>query len=139
MQRFKWDESLSVGVDFIDEQHKEWISRLNSLSEAIESRHDLHVVSKVLAFMIDYLKFHFAAEEEHMAATDYPAMAQHKLAHDEFRKVVADLLALELGQGTSFNTLCDFVNNFQISWLLKHIDRVDRQFALYLREKDAAL
>ncbi len=139
MQRFCWDNSYSVGVKSIDEQHKVWIERLNSLSAAIESHQGARQVSKTLDFMMDYVEFHFAAEESLMEAKCYPAFAQHKQEHQQFRATLMDLFVLELNEEDSVGRIADSINNFQVSWLKNHIQQTDRKLAAFLRERDAAL
>ena len=138
MQKFEWDESFSVGVKLIDEQHKVWIERLNGVSAAIESHQESRHISKTLNFMMDYVEFHFAAEESLMAAQIYPGLEQHKLGHQEFRNTLMDLLVLEFEDDDCTGRIADSINNFQISWLKNHIQQTDRQFADFLREKAAA-
>ena len=139
MQRFVWDDSFSVGVKVIDDQHKVWIDRLNSLSAAIESHQEAQIISKTLSFMVVYVEFHFAAEERRMAEQNYPGLPQHTSQHEAFRTVLTDLLVLEFDEGSAVSRLGDSINNFQISWLKSHIQRTDKQFAAFLKEKDVAL
>lgn len=139
MQKFGWDDSLSVGVKLIDEQHKVWIERLNSLSEAIEARRESHNVSKTLNFMMDYVEFHFAAEEDLMAVQHYPGIAHHKKEHQKFRDILMDLLVLEIEEEDATTTIASSIYNFQISWLKEHIQQTDKQFAAFLKGKNAAL
>jgi len=139
MQRFDWNDSFSVGVKVIDEQHRVWIDQLNSLSAAIESHQEARIISKTLNFMMDYVEFHFSAEESLMALQNYPALAQHKLAHEAFRKVLMDLMVLEIEEDGAVSKIGDSINNFQISWLKDHIQQTDRLFGAYLKEKNVAL
>ena len=139
MQGFEWDDSLSVGVKLIDEQHKVFIERLNKLSAAIESRQQAQYISKTLDFLVDYVEFHFGAEERLMAAHNYPGLEQHKSKHEEFRNSLADLLVTEFDEEDAVSKLADSINNFQISWLKNHIRQTDMQLAVYLREKEGAL
>ena len=37
MSRLVWDESLSVGVELIDQQHQKWIGHLSDVAGALES------------------------------------------------------------------------------------------------------
>ena len=139
MQRFEWDDSLSIGVKFIDEQHKVFIEKLNNLSAAIESHQEAPFISRTLDFMVDYVEFHFQAEEKLMAAQNYPALALHKSQHEEFRHTLSELLVTEFDEEDSVNRLADSINNFQISWIKNHIQQTDRQFAAFLRKKDLSL
>jgi len=137
MQKFEWDESLSVGVKLIDEQHKIWIERLNGLSEAIESHKEASSVSKTLNFMMDYVEFHFSAEESLMAEHNYPAAAHHRQEHQKFREVLMDLLVLELEEEQTASTFAASIHAFQVSWLKEHILSADKAFAEFLQEQDA--
>jgi hemerythrin len=137
MQRFDWSDSYSVGVKVIDEQHKVWIERLNNLSAAIDAHQEARHISKTLDFMMDYVEFHFAAEERLMEVKHYPGFAQHKLEHQKFRNTLMDLFVMETEETDSVARIADSINNFQISWLKNHIQQVDRQFAAFLNEKSA--
>jgi hemerythrin-like metal-binding protein len=139
MARFEWNDSLSVGVKVIDEQHKVWIEHLNSLSAAIGAHQEARIISETLNFMVDYVEFHFAAEEKSMAAQNYPAFAEHKLRHEAFRNRLKELLLLEFGEEDAVSRLGDSINNFQISWLRNHIQQTDMLFAAFLREKGIVL
>ena len=68
MSKIEWDNSLSVGVDLIDEQHKMLIEKLKDLSDDLKRGHEQDRILKTLGFMMDYTDFHFTAEEKVMAA-----------------------------------------------------------------------
>lgn len=137
MLRFDWDDSLALGITALDDQHRTWIERLNSLSDAIESNQEDQHISKTLKFLVGYSEFHFAAEEKLMAAHDYPLLEQHKQEHKKYRDALADLLLLQIGQADALSKISDSVKNFQIAWLTNHIRKVDRKFADFLDENVA--
>ena len=138
MQKIEWDDSLSVGIELIDEQHKVWIERLNSLSAAVEAHQEVQHVSKTLDFMVDYVEFHFATEEKHIAAQKYPALEQHKAKHVEFRNALTELVR-DFEEDGATHKLGDSINNVQIIWLKSHIRKVDTQFGAFLKEKGVVL
>ena len=74
MAKIEWDDSLSVGVDLIDEQHKMLIQKLRDLSDAFEIGREMNRIMQTLEFMVDYTDFHFSAEEETMTKYDYPGL-----------------------------------------------------------------
>jgi len=78
MKEITWTNDLSVGIELIDEQHKMLIKHLNDLSQSLESGQGPAKIANTLNFLIDYTKFHFTAEEKHMAANDYPELKNHK-------------------------------------------------------------
>lgn len=59
----QWTEDLSVGVDRIDEQHKELFEKINDLVEAIKSHTCKYKIGDVVKFLEDYVVFHFGQEE----------------------------------------------------------------------------
>ena len=77
MTEIQWDESLSVGFELIDEQHKLLIQRIRDLSDAVNSSRGATEIGKTLGFMIDYTEFHFSTEEKHMYNLDYPGRDHH--------------------------------------------------------------
>lgn len=73
-----------------------------------------------------------------MAAQNYPAFAQHKAKHAEFRDTLTELVR-EFEEDGATHRLGDSINNFQISWLKNHIRQIDKQFGAFLNEKGVAL
>lgn len=59
-----WDNSLSVGNDNIDNQHKELFYRLNKLLEAMKEGKGKSEVINTLDFLEVYVIKHFNYEEE---------------------------------------------------------------------------
>ena len=88
--------------------------------------------------MVDYVEFHFATEERHMAAQNYPTLAQHKAKHAEFRNTLTELVR-EFEEDGGTHRLGESVNSFQIAWLKDHIQQIDKQFGAFLKEKGVAL
>jgi len=84
MGEIEWDDSLSVGMDLIDEQHKMLIEKLKDLSDDLRKGHEQDKILKTLGFMIDYTDFHFTAEEKVMAENDYPELEDQQQQHAEW-------------------------------------------------------
>ena len=131
--QIEWNESLAVGVDLIDEQHRTWIDRFNSVAQAIENRHGAEQVSKTLGFLVDYTETHFATEEGRMAETHYPDKAAHRAKHDELRKTL-DGLVQDFREDGPTKELAIAVDTFLGNWLIKHIRDVDMQLGTFLAE-----
>jgi len=62
MEKLKWSDNLSVGVELIDSQHKKWIEYYNSAAEALHSMQGSARIASTLGFLIDYTEEHFATE-----------------------------------------------------------------------------
>jgi len=74
----QWTEDLSVGVETIDNQHKELFSRINSLADAIRQGKCTYIIHGVVTFLEDYAASHFSAEEAFMQHHAYPEYQQHR-------------------------------------------------------------
>lgn len=84
----------------------------------------------VVAELADYADKHFVVEEELMAAYEYPDAAAHAAAHDQFRSRVGQMIG-DLGEtGEVLNTVRVFLG----SWLVNHIDKVDRVLVRWIVE-----
>ena len=74
MNKIAWSKDLTVGVAEIDEQHRQWIQRLNDVAAAIAAHQGPVQLGQTLAFLVDYTQQHFATEEKLMAAVKYPGL-----------------------------------------------------------------
>ena len=132
MSRIEWDESISVGVDWIDVQHKTWISYLNDMSEAVAARQSAVQVVRTLGFLIDYTEFHFATEEKHMQSSGYPGLEEHKAKHDKLRETLARLVE-DYGEDGPTRNLAEDLDTFLGNWLKNHIRDIDQGFGAFLK------
>jgi len=134
MAEIEWDNSLSIGVKLIDEQHKMLIQRLSDLSRAIEmSQGEVRTVT-TLDFMVDYTDFHFTAEEKLMMEQNYPGLEHQKQQHAEFKGHLKQLVE-DFEEEGSTKALSTSINVFLLNWLTKHIKGVDFKFGEFLNEK----
>ena len=134
MKKIEWDDSLSVGVNLIDEQHKMLIQRLNDLARAIEMTQGEGGIVQTLDFLIEYTDFHFSAEEKYMAEHDYPGLDYQKKQHEEFKTSLKNLVDDYEYEGVT-RALTTSVNVFLLNWLVNHIKGVDHKLGEFLQEK----
>jgi hemerythrin len=134
MARDLWDDSLSVGVDLIDEQHQMLLSRLAELSDAVSQRQGSGQIVGTLSFLSEYVDFHFSTEERHMSENDYPDYPGHKEAHEEF-KATLKRLSDDFEEEGATSDLADSINTLLINWFLKHIRQVDQELGRFFRDK----
>ncbi len=138
MSEIEWDDSLSVGVDLIDEQHKAWIERFNAVCEAIEAHKGPEQIAKTLSFLLDYTELHFSTEERHMTANDYPQLEDHRAKHEELKSTLGNL-AQDFEEEGATHALAAAIDTFMGSWLVKHIREVDQKLGAFLKEKGIVL
>ena len=81
-----WKENLSVGVNEIDNQHKELFNRINNLLDACTRGKGSEEIKRTLNFLSDYVISHFGTEENLMVRYNYPDYTSHKEKHEKFKK-----------------------------------------------------
>ncbi|UCD48041.1 MAG: hemerythrin family protein [Deltaproteobacteria bacterium] len=138
MSKMKWDESLSIGVELIDEQHQNWIERLGNVQSAIEDHRGMPHVANALDFLVDYTQFHFSTEEKYMSETGYPGLEDHRAKHEELKATLDDLVEDFRDYGVT-EKLSRAIGTFLGNWLRDHIRVVDQAFAAFLKEKKIRL
>jgi len=134
MEKILWTEDLSIGVNLIDNQHKQLIEHLNNLASSIDSHHSTTEIGKTLDFLVEYTYFHFSAEEKQMRQTNYPGLEHQKKKHEEFKTILNDLVEFFKEDGAT-HTLAESIDTLLVNWLVKHICVVDLEFGKFLKEK----
>lgn len=134
MSKIKWDESLSIGVELIDEQHKKWIEHIQNVQAAIEARRGMPQIANTLDFLINYTQFHFSTEEKSMSETGYSELENHRAKHEELKGTLDNLIEDFREDGVT-EKLSEAIGTFLGNWLRNHIRVVDQAFAAFLKEK----
>lgn len=135
MAIFEWNNNLSVGIQEIDNQHRELIKKLNELAEYVQQKKGKDKIGTTLRFMKDYSKIHFSTEEEYMAKFEYPGLDQQKNEHEKFRVTVEKLIG-DLEKEKEMEIFASQVQRFLIDWLILHIKTVDLKFGEFLDENE---
>jgi len=78
-----WNDSLSVGVPEMDDEHRQFISRINELNQAIIGCDDKAAVQHRMHRMLTQATEHFAHEEQLLEKFNYPQLADHSAKHAE--------------------------------------------------------
>lgn len=127
-----WDESLSVKINSIDDQHKILINMINDFYDNIAKRSNNENIISLIDGMKDYTVMHFNKEEALMKQHNYPHFAQHKKEHEYF---IDRVIALEekIKKGTiivSFE-----ITSFLRDWLKSHIQNTDKQYTEFFLKR----
>ncbi len=131
MAIINWNDSLSVGVVEIDNQHKKLVSMLNDLSDAMKARKGNEVLGKIIADLLAYTKTHFAAEEKYFIKFGYPDTAEHKKEHAGFIQEITKFKA-DFDSG-KISVSID-VMKFLSAWLQKHIKGTDQKYTKFFND-----
>jgi hemerythrin-like metal-binding protein len=126
----EWNDSLSVELGCIDEQHKKLVDILNSLHGSSASAKDSAAVKKILNDLVEYTVYHFSFEEGLMREHQYPDYENHLVAHralvDQVGKFNEEVQA---GRAKLSGELFKFLR----SWLNGHIRGTDKRYSAHLK------
>lgn len=113
-----WDDSLSVGIDSIDEQHHYLVDLINDLYEVVSNKSGAREVARLIKATDAYAKVHFRAEEQMMEHYGYAGIKQQVQQHHAFEARIR-----EFYQELHDNPLVAQyeVLSYLRDWLIKHI------------------
>lgn len=120
---FKWDTSLSVGIETIDNDHKAFFEMAKLLNDELN---DPALIQSCLGILHEYINGHFLREEKAMIAANYHRYAEHKHKHDIFKARVIALVTEYLSTGNK-QFIID-LDALVIHWLIQHIKKEDMQY-----------
>ncbi len=133
MHKIEWNNELSVGVQEIDDQHKELIRIANGLMNAVSKGADKRVVNNVITKLRAYTVFHFNSEEKLMLDHRFPKRGEHEAEHNRLKTEVKQFQrTLYKKHKLTPDMLLDFLK----TWLLKHILSTDRELAKFIKDND---
>jgi hemerythrin len=132
MEKIRWKDEYSVGVEKIDRQHRHLFEIINKLIDRSGSSEDLKLVSETLTEMLNYAKEHFTTEEELMQEYGYPEIGSHKEQHIYFFKTTAELSINALNnQSMVLREIVEFLK----LWLTLHILKCDMKYKEFFKAK----
>lgn len=130
--KIEWTDDLSVGVPEMDEQHKQLIALLDEFYSAIEQGEREEGIRNLFEGVDRYTLFHFSAEEAFLEQIGYPELASHRQTHEMFRREY--LAAMERHEAGDRKAVRDLVA-FLFSWLYTHINKTDKRYGLFVRQR----
>jgi hemerythrin len=129
----EWDDRYSMGIPVIDDQHKKLIDLTNKLYAgclAGDEKAQAYFMETVHG-TVDYVKYHFSAEEKILEKVKYPALAEHKKSHEGFvKQVFNDVKSFEGGKKFVPNEFVRYLKD----WILTHIAVEDKQYSKYIMD-----
>ncbi len=125
----QWNSEFSVGVEAIDNQHKELFRMLNCLLGAIDCGDEKQKLERVLEEMVNYVDYHFKSEEKFLVKL--PNFTPHRLEHWEF---VKKTMNYQKRYSKDEEITAQEIFIFLLNWLKTHIVDTDVNDFRYLRE-----
>lgn len=127
-----WDDSYSVGIKVIDDDHKKLMQLINNLQSSVLYPTDEAFERAALDELVAYTKYHFKREEEMMQEYGYPDFDDHKKQHEAMIETVGRYL--ERYEKDREGTILE-LNLMLKDWLIKHISGTDQEYCEFLHEK----
>lgn len=123
----QWDKQYELGIELIDDQHKELIeitSRLSDLlTEAVEGEDVYDGMVSLIEELKAYTIYHFNTEETLFEKFNYASREAHVAEHNKLIEEIEnlDLRAVDEDQVVYGKKILKFL----ISWVFKHISGTD--------------
>ncbi|HEY3319110.1 MAG TPA: bacteriohemerythrin [Planctomycetota bacterium] len=124
-----WNDSLTLGVPAIDDQHRGLFKLAYELDCAVDAGDD-EIIGQVLDRLKEYCQSHFIAEERLMHDYAYPGFHAHMMLHDEFTQTVIEF---ESQRDTGRPALAQQIASFLRRWLSEHIAVEDKKLAALIK------
>jgi hemerythrin-like metal-binding protein len=131
MKDLVWDETLSVDVPEIDEDHRRLVDLYNLLKHAVTAGESKEYIEALTEELIACTAWHFRHEERLMLKYRYEGLAAHKAEHAELIESGRELQRKLLAQGKAVST--DEIELLE-HWLVGHILGTDMDLGAYLAE-----
>ncbi len=92
MSLMQWKPEYSVGVESMDDEHREMINLINDTYDKLESDPDADQIEQCLGDIFSTISMHFALEERLMRKNNYAEYQAHKNDHEELLDQIRDLM-----------------------------------------------
>lgn len=129
----KWDDSLDVGISWIDNQHKKLLEKINDLLNATTQTKGKYEIGSVIKFLERYISVHFGLEDKYMLKYNYSKYKDHVDKHKtfiaEFKKIKEEYQQLGIS-----DTLALKITKELWEWYKIHIANIDKAFGVFLKE-----
>ena len=131
MKELIWDDSLSVQVQEIDEDHRKLMELFNILNCSVVEGDVSNYIEAVFEELISFTIWHFKHEERLMLKYSYNDRLAHKEEHQELIESAKEMLQNTLKEGKSLSS-----ENIEFLeyWLIGHILGADMELGSYLGE-----
>lgn len=132
MRDLIWDESLSVQLEEIDDDHQKLIDLFNLINHAMTDGDAPEYIEALVDEMISFTAWHFKHEERLMLKYAYPGLDEHRNEHYDLIQSAVELKnALAEGEGFALSAEnLEFLEH----WLTGHILGADMELGAFLGE-----
>ena len=128
MKELTLDETLTLGIDEIDDDHSKLIELYNILNHSVSEGASKEYVEALLEEMINCTVWHFSHEERLMVKYGYDGYTEHKADHQDLIEGAKALQQRFLQAGKLVEDDLVYLER----WLTEHILVSDSRLAAFL-------
>jgi hemerythrin len=126
-----WKDEYTVGVEEVDDQHKQFLKILRRLYEYLGKPISSEILAQSLLEVRHYAEYHFVSEENLMLLSKYPQREDQIAAHLRLlENLKRHLKSIEIRH----ENLSDLVK-FMMDWFALHTQTEDKAFGKWLIER----
>ncbi len=111
MEKIIWNNSFSVGIREIDNQHYRLVEMINQLIDEQKQVTDYPTIADMLTKMTDYAREHFRDEEYLMAEYGYDMRDTHIQSHEAFIATTLQFMSAEAGPNYLSKALLEYLKS----------------------------
>lgn len=131
MSVFEWEKEYELGIEIIDEQHRELFRKIDHLNISIYGGKGRDELRQLIKYLKTYIEEHFSYEENALTGTDYPDLEAHKKEHTRFIDYFKEL-DHEIKSRGADNFLAIKVEKDIRAWWEEHELKYDRIYVPYI-------
>lgn len=134
MAIYEWNESLSIKIRGIDDEHKQLFKIFEKLHDAMKQKKTTDELEDIIDGLIVYTGYHFQTEKTLFEKYNYPGKEQHINEHE---KIVDRVKELEkhFKESGSIMLALD-IHNFMAKTMITHIINEDKKYEEYFHENN---
>jgi len=122
MSLLNWKPEYSIGIDSMDDEHRQMIQLINELHAELQARRDVDSIEQFLGDTHTAIAMHFALEERVMREAGYAEYDAHKEDHEDLLDQIRDMMDIfDQDAEAGFRVLSERLSD----WFLNHFGTFD--------------
>ncbi|GAB6051829.1 hemerythrin family protein [Magnetospira thiophila] len=122
----EWTNDLSVGIEKLDDEHKQIIQMINAFIAAVDESLGIGEIHDRFRDLQKFVYFHFGEEEDMMLQAAFEDLEDHKRHHQDLASQM-DALWDKIMLDPVFKS-DDGMREWLESWLFRHVKTHDFQY-----------
>jgi hemerythrin-like metal-binding protein len=129
-----WKDAYIIGVERIDQQHKQLLTNLERLLKAVDIDDDgkrKEECANIVSFTQYYAAVHFSTEERLQEVIGFPEKEGHKRLHETFTGDIRSFEKKLEASGYEKDVVREFADMLE-NWFVYHISSEDKKMIGYI-------